>query len=215
MQANTTSDDEAELISLRRIVQQNDMIWNDMAKQNATQADEAATRDVQKDAVSASQGKLQYDYLVKLVFIGDSGEDLPSFDINQLHALHCSRSPQQKMTNASTTHSIYQVSCMVSSRVQSMIPLHDSCKLRCRKDFFAVPLFGGYFQQQSHFHDWVDPDLIARRLLTVVRCSIDFRIRTIELDGKKIKLQMWDTAGQERFRTITQGGKLFMRCLMF
>eukprot|EP00052_Salpingoeca_macrocollata_P034426 m.11475 g.11475 ORF g.11475 m.11475 type:complete len:211 (-) comp6462_c0_seq1:176-808(-) len=33
--------------------------------------------------------------------------------------------------------------------------------------------------------------------------GIDFKIRTIELDDKKIKLQIWDTAGQERFRTIT------------
>jgi len=33
--------------------------------------------------------------------------------------------------------------------------------------------------------------------------GIDFKIRTIEVDGKKIKLQIWDTAGQERFRTIT------------
>ncbi|KAF7642736.1 hypothetical protein LDENG_00251810 [Lucifuga dentata] len=33
--------------------------------------------------------------------------------------------------------------------------------------------------------------------------GIDFKIRTVELDGKKIKLQIWDTAGQERFRTIT------------
>ncbi|KAM7497376.1 hypothetical protein LguiA_021790 [Lonicera macranthoides] len=32
---------------------------------------------------------------------------------------------------------------------------------------------------------------------------LDFKIRTIELDGKWIKLQIWDTAGQERFRTIT------------
>eukprot|EP00268_Persea_americana_P017335 TRINITY_DN1834_c0_g1_i1.p1 TRINITY_DN1834_c0_g1~~TRINITY_DN1834_c0_g1_i1.p1 ORF type:complete len:202 (+),score=33.54 TRINITY_DN1834_c0_g1_i1:231-836(+) len=33
--------------------------------------------------------------------------------------------------------------------------------------------------------------------------GVDFKIRTIEVDGKTVKLQIWDTAGQERFRTIT------------
>lgn len=37
----------------------------------------------------------------------------------------------------------------------------------------------------------------------ITTIGIDFKIRTIVLDGKKIKLQIWDTAGQERFRTIT------------
>uniref|UniRef100_UPI00398F5105 ras-related protein Rab-13-like n=1 Tax=Pristiophorus japonicus TaxID=55135 RepID=UPI00398F5105 len=33
--------------------------------------------------------------------------------------------------------------------------------------------------------------------------GIDFKIKTVDVDGKKIKLQVWDTAGQERFKTIT------------
>ena len=37
----------------------------------------------------------------------------------------------------------------------------------------------------------------------ITTIGIDFKIKIIELDGKRIKLQIWDTAGQERFRTIT------------
>jgi Ras-related protein Rab-1A len=33
--------------------------------------------------------------------------------------------------------------------------------------------------------------------------GIDFKIKTLEKNSKKYKLQIWDTAGQERFRTIT------------
>ncbi|CAH0394898.1 unnamed protein product [Bemisia tabaci] len=34
--------------------------------------------------------------------------------------------------------------------------------------------------------------------------GVDFSMKTVTVDGKKVKLQIWDTAGQERFRTITQ-----------
>jgi Ras-related protein Rab-1A len=33
--------------------------------------------------------------------------------------------------------------------------------------------------------------------------GVDFKTKTINVDGKSVKLQVWDTAGQERFRTIT------------
>ena len=32
--------------------------------------------------------------------------------------------------------------------------------------------------------------------------GVDFKIKNVQVGGKKIRLQVWDTAGQERFRTI-------------
>lgn len=47
--------------------------------------------------------------------------------------------------------------------------------------------------------------LLSKFVVFSSSSRIDFKIRTVELDGKRIKLQIWDTAGQERFRTITTG----------
>ena len=37
----------------------------------------------------------------------------------------------------------------------------------------------------------------------ITTIGVDFKIRTIDIDDHRVKLQIWDTAGQERFRTIT------------
>eukprot|EP01121_Diplochlamys_sp_Union-15-3_P013579 TRINITY_DN4237_c0_g1_i1.p1 TRINITY_DN4237_c0_g1~~TRINITY_DN4237_c0_g1_i1.p1 ORF type:complete len:236 (+),score=42.16 TRINITY_DN4237_c0_g1_i1:2-709(+) len=34
--------------------------------------------------------------------------------------------------------------------------------------------------------------------------GIDFKMKTVTINGSRIKIQIWDTAGQERFRTITK-----------
>ncbi|MCL7023897.1 hypothetical protein MKW94_029737 [Papaver nudicaule] len=45
-----------------------------------------------------------------------------------------------------------------------------------------------------------DDSFVESHISTI---GVDFKIKTMELEGKTVKLQIWDTAGQERFRTIT------------
>jgi len=33
--------------------------------------------------------------------------------------------------------------------------------------------------------------------------GVDFKVKTVKVNGDKVKLAIWDTAGQERFRTLT------------
>lgn len=44
--------------------------------------------------------------------------------------------------------------------------------------------------------DTFDPDQSAT-------IGVDFKVKTITVDGNRAKLAIWDTAGQERFRTLT------------
>jgi len=44
-------------------------------------------------------------------------------------------------------------------------------------------------------------DTFSPNMITTI--GIDFKIRSVELDGKRIKLQIWDTAGQEQYRVMT------------
>ena len=54
--------------------------------------------------------------------------------------------------------------------------------------------------KSSILNRFVDNTYLENNMSTI---GVDFKIKTIELDGKTIKLQLWDTAGQERFRVIT------------
>lgn len=48
---------------------------------------------------------------------------------------------------------------------------------------------------------FVSGEYVTSHITTI---GIDFKVKTINVDGKRLKIQLWDTAGQDRFRTITK-----------
>ena len=64
---------------------------------------------------------------------------------------------------------------------------------------------------------YVNADYTQSHIATI---GIDFKVKTADINGFKIKLQIWDTAGQERFRNLTgtiyQGAEavLLVPCLL-
>ncbi|WOO81251.1 Ras-related protein Rab-18-B [Vanrija pseudolonga] len=49
---------------------------------------------------------------------------------------------------------------------------------------------------------FTDDDFLSEEE-TAATIGVDFKVKSIELDGRRYKLSIWDTAGQERFRTLT------------
>lgn len=48
-----------------------------------------------------------------------------------------------------------------------------------------------------------DGSVLTRTSSAMPTIGIDFKMKTLVIDGDRVKVQTWDTAGQERFKTIT------------
>ncbi|KAG6436197.1 hypothetical protein SASPL_101082 [Salvia splendens] len=126
-------------------------------------------------AAPPARARADYDYLIKLLLIGDSaagssgwGEQLEEEDPRPW-----------LLRNGSVTL------CVAFVRYNFIRSLPMPCHC-VGKSCLLLRFSDGSF---------------TTSFITTI--GIDFKIRTVELDGKRIKLQIWDTAGQERFRTIT------------
>ncbi|KAM0906615.1 hypothetical protein ACQ4PT_016666 [Festuca glaucescens] len=113
-------------------------------------------------AAATSRPRGDYDHLIKLLLIGDSGKYL----------LLCT--PPSSSLLRLPSKFVALASCFVDA----LEGVGKSCLL-------------------LRFSD----DTFTTSFITTI--GIDFKVRTVELDGRRVKLQIWDTAGQERFRTIT------------
>lgn len=52
----------------------------------------------------------------------------------------------------------------------------------------------------SFIHQFFDGTFNNKYCTTV---GIDFREKTMHIDGRSISIQLWDTAGQERYRSLS------------
>ncbi|KAA8578931.1 hypothetical protein FQN60_017532 [Etheostoma spectabile] len=118
-----------------------------------------------------------YDYLFKLLIIGDSGKPTPG------------------MRDGKSWHYPNQLAAHSRGQGSTAIPL-----LPLTQRPVSPQLQHGRVGKSSLLLRFADNTFSGSYITTI---GVDFKIRTVEINGEKVKLQIWDTAGQERFRTIT------------
>ena len=130
----------------------------------------------------------EYDYLFKLLLIGDSG-------VGKSCLL---------LRFADDTYTESYISTIGVDFVRGSARCHRPSSTR-PADCSASSATDERHTRHSHLCLHSCPVLcFCISALRSCRCRDPAqKIRTIQLDGKTIKLQIWDTAGQERFRTIT------------
>ena len=162
----------------------------------------------------AAPKRPDYDHLVKLLLIGDSGKrekrrrdrarlprprshslSLPSFTGVGKSCLLLRFAEDQFTSSFITTIGYERKRERRMERGGVRIGATASRSLPTSASSGGPPLPASRPVSLSHVH--------LNTQLSPPLHSIDFKIKKVLLDGAWAKLQVWDTAGQERFRTIT------------
>ena len=83
--------------------------------------------------------------------------------------------------------------CSKVSKVQGYIPKHDLQ--------FRICLIGDSFVGKTSLLRRYYDRRYTEDYISTIGC--DFKVVTLEVNNKIVKLQLWDTAGQERFKAIS------------
>ena len=83
--------------------------------------------------------------------------------------------------------------CEKVNKVNGYIPKHDLQ--------FRICLIGDSFVGKTSLLRRYYDRRFSEDYISTIGC--DFKVITLEIDNKIIKLQLWDTAGQERFKAIS------------
>ena len=75
--------------------------------------------------------------------------------------------------------------------------MHQFTESKCKPCFVQLRLFDDIRLLTPFCSFTVIPD-------SPHTIGVEFGTRIVDVDNKKIKLQIWDTAGQERFRAVTR-----------
>ncbi|KAG2256895.1 hypothetical protein Bca52824_076189 [Brassica carinata] len=85
-------------------------------------------------------------------------------------------------------------------KVVLVTSLHPEYSVKLKRMFWEQPTSTGEMIEVYQPSEERDVFYLDSYISTI---GVDFKIHTVEQDGKTIKLQIWATTGQERFRTIT------------